>query len=61
MSPSFLVASGVKQGIPMSPVLSNIYKNDLHDIFGKSCDPVHIGDSHVNSISWADDLLLDST
>ena len=61
ISPSFLAASGVKQGCPMSPVLSNIYQNDLHEIFGENCDPVHIGDSHVNSISWADDLLLLST
>ena len=59
--PSFLAASGVKQGCPMSPVLSNIYQNDLHKFFGENCDPVHIGDSHVNSISWADDLLLLST
>ena len=61
IAPSFLAASGVKQGCPMSPVLSNIYQNDLHEIFGENCDPVHTGDSHVNSISWADDLLLLST
>ena len=61
VSPSFLAASGVKQGCPMSLVLSNIYQNDLHEIFGENCDPVHIGDSHGNSILWADDLLLLST
>ena len=61
ISPSFFAASGVKQGCPMRPILSNIYQNDLHEIFGENCDPVHIGDSHVNSISWANDLLLLST
>ena len=58
ISPSFLAASGVKQGCPMSPVLSNIYQNDLHEIFSKNCDPVHVGDFHMNSISWTDDPLL---
>ena len=61
ISPSFLAAFCVKQGCPMSPVLSNTYQNDLHEIFGENYDPVHIGDSRVNSISWADDLLLIST
>ena len=58
ISPSFLATSGVKQGCPMSPLQSNIYQNDLHEIFNDDCDPVKMGSVHINSISWADDLML---
>ena len=58
LSPNFLATSGVKQGCPMSPILSNIFQNDLHEIFDNGCDPVKAGDICINSISWADDLLL---
>lgn len=49
---------GVKQGCNLSPSLSNLYQNDLHNIFDKSCDPLEIGDQEINSLSWADDLIL---
>ena len=45
----------------MSPELSNIFQNDLHGSFSEGCNPVLIGDTSVNSISWADDLMLIST
>ena len=61
VSPKFCANSGVKQGCCMSPVLSNIFQNDLHGSFSEGCDPVLIGDTSVNSISWADDLMLIST
>ena len=61
VSPKFCANSGVKQGCCMSPVLSNIFQNDLHGSFSEGCDPVLIGDTSVSSISWADDLLLIST
>ena len=57
-SPSFRGTSGVKQGCSMSPILSNMYQNDLHSIFTEGCDPVQLGETSINSISWADDLLL---
>ena len=50
--------SGVKQGCSLSPTLSNIFQNDLHEIFGSDCDPVKLGDLELNSLSWADDLVL---
>ena len=43
-------------------MLSNIFQNDLHDIFKTgNCDPVVLGDMSLNSLSWADDLMLIST
>ena len=57
-SPFFTSNQGVKQGCCLSPTLSNIFQNDLHDIFDKTCDPVYIRDHKVNSLSWADDLIL---
>ena len=44
----------------MSPILSNIFQNDLHDIFTDS-EPIVLENISFNSISWADDLLLMST
>ena len=42
----------------MCQTLSNIFQNDLHEIFDNNCDPVSIGSLLLNSISWADDLIL---
>ena len=62
VSPRFIGNLGVKQGCWLSPTLSNIFQNDLHEIFsnGRS-DPVFLGNTHLNSLSWADDLVLMST
>ena len=61
LSPPFDASNGLKQGCCMSPILSNIFQNDLHEIFGRECDPISIGSVVLNSISWADDLVLLST
>ena len=53
---------GVKQGCCLSPTLSNIFQNDMHEIFdNSSCDPVTLGNTSFNSLSWADDLVLVSS
>ena len=58
VSPKFTAINGLKQGCCLSPTLSNIFQNDLHEIFDNNCDPVTIGTIVLNSISWADDLIL---
>ena len=57
-SPNFLAPCGVKQGCQVSPISSNMFQNDHHEIFDNGQNPVKAGDICVNSISWADDLLL---
>ena len=55
---SFQSATGVKQGCVLSPTLSNVFQNDLPDIFDANCSPVKLGEISLNSMSWADDLVL---
>ena len=50
--------SSVKQGCNLSPILANIYQNDLHNMFNGTCEPVCIKDITFNSLSSADDLVL---
>ena len=57
-SPIFEAHNGVKQGCCLSPTLSNIFQNDIHDIFDDKCDPISIGSIVLNSLSWADDLII---
>ena len=45
----------------MSPTLSNLFQNDLHDLFDNTCDPVLLAEFEINSLLWADDLVLFSS
>ena len=55
---NFGSATGVKQGCSLSPTLSNIFQNDLHDIFDQTCHTIELDETYFNSLSWADDLVL---
>ena len=57
-SVSFSSKCGVKQGCNLSPLLFNLFVNDLHDNFDASCSPVSLGAKHISSLSFADDLVL---
>lgn len=49
---------GIKQGCPLSPMLFNIYVDDISDTFDQLCDPVCLTDIKLNHILYADDLAL---
>jgi exonuclease III len=54
----FTSITGVKQGCILSPLLSNIFQNDLHECFDETCHPVELNNMYLSSLSWADDLVL---
>ena len=49
---------GLKQGCPLSPMLFNLYIDDIKDVFGEHCDPVPLADVKINHFLYADDLVL---
>ena len=53
-----LTSIGVKQGCGLSPLLFNLFINKLPEIFDYTCDPVKLGNLDINSLLWADDLVI---
>ena len=52
---------GLKQGRVLSPILFNLYIDDIKEIFDSSCDPVCILKKPLSHFLYADDLALIST
>ena len=49
---------GVRQGDNLSPLLYNIFVNDIPDTFDTDCCPVSLGTKTLNCLMYADDLIL---
>ena len=49
---------GLKQGCPLSPMLFNLYIDDIGEIFDETCNPVEIQNTYLNHFLYADDLVL---
>ena len=49
---------GLRQGCPLSPMLFNLYIDDIKNIFGENTDPITLQDKKINHFLYADDLVL---
>ena len=54
----FSTTVGLLQGEVNSPILFNLFINNISDVFDNSCDPVQISGTDQNCLLWADDLFL---
>ena len=57
----FYTTVGVLQGEANSPLLFNMFINQISEIFDESCDPVQIYNQNQSCLLWADDLFVVST
>ena len=59
MTPTICIAiNGVKQGDRLTPVLINIYNNDLNLTFSKSNIGCRLGGTFINHIAYANELYI---
>ena len=49
---------GLKQGCPLSPMLFNIYIDDVENIFDEECKPIYFQNERISHFLYADDLVL---
>ena len=49
---------GLKQRCVLSPILFNLFIDDIKGIFHSQCDPVQLFDTFMNHLLYADDLIM---
>ena len=49
---------GLLQGGILSPILFNLYIDDIKNSFDEKCDPINLYDEEVSHLLYADDLII---